>query len=254
MSFAFSRFAFITSLTATIGCLHAQVERFELFDTICCVNTWGIDSIDINQDGIQDVNIGGEILTDVGHYYAESRNSSFLISSPVECGSKFESWDDRVTIALGAVGCLWTDYQTGEPNRYIAVLEINGNDTLWSYIEIEFSEEDPSDASCWDSRVIAIQLVRSTIPNKELFAGEGLETSLLTISPDPIIITPNPATRIITLVGTPSEAPYIIFNSKGDIVQEGFGQKIEITALCAGVYVIICIDPKKYFAGKFIKI
>ncbi|MFK7771349.1 MAG: T9SS type A sorting domain-containing protein [Saprospiraceae bacterium] len=236
--------------------LFSQTNTYILNDTICCSNTGGERLIDIDQDGIEEIKIAGTILTDVGYYYVEALNNNVKVTSVTDQGEPFEEFSEDGDITMGGVACIWYSYNIGDPNKFIGIQQIDGTDTIWSYIEIEFSEEDPNDNSCWDARVIVLQTVQNTNTNQPLDAGEII-TSLNHLNPEnELSIFPNPTSNRIYLNSTFSSDLFQILNLAGREIRNGQleNSSLDISNLAKGIYFIRIKKEGTIFFGKIIKI
>lgn len=236
--------------------LSAQFDTYILNDTICCVNTFDEKEIDINQDGVAEIRVVGTILTDVGYYFSAALSADVSVSKATSMGAAFESFAPTGDIALGGVGCLfWSDFNTGDPNHYIGIQQVTGMDTLWAYVEIEFSEADTTDNSCWDARVIVLQSVISTIPNQALTAGEFLTATNNQSTIGQLPLFPNPSSHFIRVPAKFIAAPFQIHSFSGQLISKGrlVDQNISTVDLAPGVYWLRIIQAGKVYVGKFLK-
>ncbi len=66
-------------------------------------------------------------------------------------------------------------------------------------------------------------------------------------------VSPNPATNLITISGLSEDATYSIYNLTGEKVRETAETAIDISALPAGMYVVIATTDGTAYQSKFIK-
>lgn len=236
--------------------LFSQTDTYILNDTICCSNTGGEKLIDIDQDGIEEIRVAGMILTDVGYYFVEALANDVKVTSVTDQGEPFDDFSIKGDIAVGGIACLWSDYTTGDPNKFIGIQQIDGNDTLWSYIEIEFSEEDPNDNSCWDSRVIVLQAVQNSNPNQPLIAGEMITSVDHQNLENELILFPNPAVDFIYFNSVFSNISFQILNFEGREIKNGQlnDTRLDISNLNKGIYFIRIKKQGIVFLKKILKI
>ncbi len=246
--FLFFIFFFFQSISQTIS--------YFPYDTICCANGGASKNIDVDQDGVEEIRIANTILTDVSYFYVESLENNIKVTSVVEEGEAFNAFESQGNISLAGIACLYFSYPTGDPNRFIGVQEFSGTDTLWSYIEIEFSEEDTTDNSCWDARVIVLEAVHNPTPNQEIQAGEII-TSAINISVlKDISIFPNPVLDVINLEGNLSDGYFQVINLNGIIEKEGVFQnsEIDVSKMNSGIYFLKIEAEENTYFKKIVKL
>ena len=127
---------------------------------------------------------------------------------------------------------------------------------MWSYIEIEFSEEDTTDNSCWDARVIVLEAVHNPTPNQEIQAGEII-TSAINISVlKDISIFPNPVLDVINLEGNLSDGYFQVINLNGIIEKEGVFQnsEIDVSKMNSGIYFLKIEAEENTYFKKIVKL
>ncbi len=234
----------------------SQTINYAINDTTCCSNSGGESFIDIDQDGIEEIRLAGTILTDVGYYFIEALSDNIKVTSVTDKGDPFENFGEDGDIAIGAIACIWQSlFVTGDPNKFIGIQKIVGIDTLWSYIEIEFSEEDSNDNSCWDSRVIVLNSVVNPVPNQELVAGEILTANGNVDLENEFKIFPNPTSGFIYFPLDFRNGVFRIFNLDGKEIRNGNMKSngLDISDLENGVYFLRMKMGKAIFNKKIIK-
>ena len=237
--------------------LYSQTISYAINDTICCTNNGGEKFIDIDQDGIEDIKIAGTILTDVGYYFVEPLSNNIKVTSVTDKNESFENFGEEGQIAIGAIACIWgSPFVTGDPNKFIGIQKTIGADKFCSYIEVEFSEENPNDNSCWDSRVIVLQSVVNPTPNQELSAGETL-TNIENIDlENEFKIFPNPTSDFIYFQSDFRGGSFYIFNLDGKEVRNGEIENgvLDISNLEDGVYFIGFENRGNSFYKRIVKL
>jgi len=237
--------------------LFSQTNTYILNDTICCTNTFGEKLIDIDQDGIEEIKIAGTILTDVAYYFVEALTNDVNVTAVTDQGEPFDNFSMQEGITMAGVACTWwSPFSLGDPNKFIGIQQTNGTDTIWSYIEIEFSEEDTTDNSCWDSRVIVLQAVQNSTPNQPLIADEIITSLNHTHEKNELNFFPNPTADFIYFNSSFESDFFQVFNLEGKEIKNGQlkNTRLDISNLEKGIYFIRIKKQGIVFFGKILKI